>query len=458
MLTPDFATPIDPPLEGHVLVAGAGGLGCPAAWGLRASGVTRITILDPDVVELSNLPRQVLFTDADIGRPKALIAAERLGGAEAGVIGIAERLDHTNAPALLADVDVLIDATDGARTKDWLNQLAVRLKLPLVHAAGLQSEGRLLVVPAGGQPCLACLFGRLEEQAGSCADLGVWNGVVGTTGFLAAFHALRLLRGEVGASEYVVLDFQTPSAFALAVKPQPSCPVCGDAAPSAIESYPEPVACEVPEVSVGGGVPDDAPVLDLRTEHCPMNLLRARGALEKAAVGDVLVFELGEEGMATVPDGVRALGHELLAQEPTDAGLRLAVRRGTTDGAAAAFTGEQLERYARQLVLPDLGDEGQRRILAVRQTLAEFSLKYRVIEVIPVYLQAAGMSIVTGDGFRGGVGCHSARPAALEMAEMAAYADGLERAVVQGIERPRPSAVLKFEEDGRSVTQRASGP
>ena len=154
------------PHDAHVLVAGAGGIGCPAAWALARAGVGRITILDPDVVELSNLPRQVLFTPDDLGRPKAPAAAAHLGGEAAGVVGFHEPLDDTNQAARLADVDVLVDATDGARTKDWLNQLAVRRGVPLVHAAGLRSEARLLAVPARGAPCLACLFGRLEEACG----------------------------------------------------------------------------------------------------------------------------------------------------------------------------------------------------------------------------------------------------------------------------------------------------
>ncbi len=142
-----------PPSDAHVLVVGAGGIGCPAAMALRNAGVGRITILDPDVVELSNLPRQVLYAPSAVGRPKAHVAALQLGGEVSGVYGFREQLDHTNEGERLEGVDVVVDATDGARTKDWLNHLAVRRGLPLVHAAGLRSEGRLLAVPAGGRLC-----------------------------------------------------------------------------------------------------------------------------------------------------------------------------------------------------------------------------------------------------------------------------------------------------------------
>ncbi|MDJ0973755.1 MAG: ThiF family adenylyltransferase [Planctomycetota bacterium] len=434
MQRPDFARRHHPPVEGHVLVVGTGGLGCPAAWALRAAGVTRLTLVDPDRVELSNLPRQILFADADLDHPKAEVAASLLGGVEAGVHGVHARLDDSNAEAILDGVDVIVDATDGARTKDWLNQLAVRRGLPLIHAAGLRSEGRLLPVPPGGAPCLACLFGRLVEETGACADLGVWNGVVGTVGFLAAQAALRCLAGDAPEPAYTVFDFEAGSGFALGVRAAASCPVCagGD---DTVEAYPDAVACETApgDASTDENAPAPDAELDLRTERCPMNLLRARKALQDAAPGHVFDIALGEEGAATVPDGVRALGHEVLRETPEGEGVRLLVRRGGGDAAAAAFDDDALRRYARQLVLPDVGEAGQRRLLEARVTVVAPPGVARDVAV--TYLRAAGVPAEgASEGEGEGEGAHALptedAPIAVAMARAAAWADALQRSIV----------------------------
>ncbi len=352
------------PAPQHVLVVGAGGIGCPAAWGLVARNVPAVTLVDPDVVEVSNLPRQVLYTPDDVGRAKAVVAAARLGGATRGIEGVHARLDESNADALLARADVVIDATDGARTKDWLNQLAVRRNVPLVHAAGLRAEARLLPVAAGGRPCLACLFGRLEEETGSCADLGVWNGAVGAVGFLAAEAAFALVANRA-QSTYQVLDFETLRRTDLSVRPDDACPICASSNGD-VEAYPIDAGC-APPVPVERAAPGD--VLDLIEERCPMNLLRARRALEDRQPGDVLEIHLGAEGAATVPSGVQALGHDVLLREPLGAGLRLRVRSGGSSKGGASRPGEHarldhgmLKRFARQVVLPEIGEAGQARL------------------------------------------------------------------------------------------------
>ena len=376
----------------HVLVAGAGGIGCPTTWALRLAGLGRVTVLDPDVVEPSNLPRQVLFDDLDLGLPKAERVWRRFGRADVDHRGIHARLDDTNAEAVLDGVDLIVDATDGAHAKDWINQLAVRRGLPLVHAAGLRAEARLLDVPAGGKPCLACLFGRLREETGSCADLGVWNGVVGVVGFLAAQEATRmLLRPDREPIGYRVLDFETGRATTLRASADDACPVCG-AVDGALEPYPEPFACATP-AGAGGDAPASTEALDLRDEHCPLNLLRARRALADLPAGAVLEVRLGAEGAATVPDGVRALGHRVLAETPAGDGLDLRVEvvgEATDD---PAFDGAALQRYARQIVLPEVGERGQRRLMEARVCLAGAvdGMHGPALESATRYLQTAGV-------------------------------------------------------------------
>ena len=378
------ATPAESRIPGHVLVVGAGGIGCPAGWALAAAGTEHITLIDPDLVALSNVPRQVLYAADDVGRPKAPLAAERLAGFGCDVEGIHARLSHENADEILSDVDAVIDATDGAATKDWLNATCVRLAVPLVHAAGLRSEGRLLVVPPGGEPCLTCLFGRLEGDLGSCADHGVWNGVVGIVGFLAAHHALMVLMGEPRPSAYQVLDFDTGRSVSLGASPDPRCSICGTDAVRVDEVLPDDVACPVGPEANETAV---ATIVDLRQERCPMNLLRARRVLEDADAGSQVEFLLGAEGAETVPDGVRGLGHRVLREEPVADGLRLLVEAGSA-AAGERLDESALQQFARQVVLPDVGEQGQSRLAEGHLCVLGDGL---AAEAAVRYLEAAGV-------------------------------------------------------------------
>lgn len=366
--------PETPAVPGRVLVVGAGGLGCPALWGLAAEGVRRVRIVDPDVVERSNLPRQVLFEEHDLDQPKARVAAARVASCIDGrheVEGRARALDETTADSLLQDIDVVIDATDGARTKDWVHREAVLRGLPLVHAAALRSEGRLLAVPGAGKPCLACLFGRLEEDAGRCADLGVWNAAVGTTGFLAAHLAAACLRGVTVPARYHVLDYAGGTSMPLEVRVDAQCPVCSEAASRSDEPLPPGEACAVSEF--GTEVPEDvARTLDLRLTRCPMNLLEARAALDGVDGGAIVRLRLGSEGRATVPQGIRDDGHEAIHARVDGDGLDLYVRARTQDRSAVAphvLDATARERFARQIVLPEFGTRGQARLGGARLRL-----------------------------------------------------------------------------------------
>jgi adenylyltransferase/sulfurtransferase len=375
----------------HIVVAGLGGIGCPAAWGLAEAGVGRLTLVDPDVVTLHNLPRQVLFRSADLGRRKVEAAAERLKRPGLTLTALKAPLDGRNANDLLYGASLLIDATDGARAKDGLNALAVERGVPLIHAAGVRSEGRLLDVPAGGRPCLACIFGRLgAEEGGTCSDLGVWNGVVGAVGFLAALAALRRLAAPRAVSSgYEVLDLEQRRWTRLEARAEPECSVCGE------RGRPEGRAYVFADVAADTGARPPAPpeVLDLSLERCPMNLLRARQRLDAAANGDIVEIWLGLEGAATVPDGVRALGHAVLVEEPLGMGLRLRVRRAwrPDPDAPEPMDRQDLERFARQIVLPDFGEQGQRRLASARVVLRGPAPG---VEVARTYLSAAGLGSV----------------------------------------------------------------
>ncbi len=355
--------------EGTVLVVGVGGLGTPCAWALADAGVLRLVLVDPDRIEPSNLPRQLLFRPEDVGRRKAVVAAERLAREGLSLDARVERFDRATAPSLLATADVVVDATDGAASKDLVHALAVRAGLPVVHAAALGHEGRLLDVPAGGRPCVACLFGVGGGEAGdTCARFGVVPSITAAVGFLAAHVALeRHARPRAPSRGLRVLDGGAGRALTLDAVADPRCPVCGAPPDAPLPALADPAPCG--DGGDGGDVPrPDAPgihasggVLDLRDEACPMNLLRARRALDRAAPGEVVELWLGAEGIATVPDGLAHLGHAILSRAPIGGALALRVRRGA--GARAPVGSDAwLRRFARQIVLPEVGEEGQRRL------------------------------------------------------------------------------------------------
>src|SRR5580692_7112308 len=191
------------------LIIGAGGLGCPAALALAAAGVARLGVVDDDRVDASNLHRQILFGDADVGEPKVLAFARALGGR----------------------YDVVIDGSDNFATKFLANDAAVLVGRPLVHGASVALGGQLLTVPAGGRPCYRCLF---EDQppAGvgpSCAEAGVLGPVPGVIGALQGVEAARLLRHETPAfvGRLVQYDSQAMSVRIVRFNPNPACAVCG---------------------------------------------------------------------------------------------------------------------------------------------------------------------------------------------------------------------------------------
>jgi molybdopterin/thiamine biosynthesis adenylyltransferase len=221
---------------GGVLILGAGGLGCPAALALAAAGVTRIGIVDDDRVDASNLHRQILFGDADVGETKVTAFARALSRRfpAVEVSPHAVRFEVANALTLVAAYDVVVDGTDNFAAKFLANDAAVLGGRPLVHGAAVALGGQMLTVPAGGQPCYRCLFEE-PPAAGvgpSCAEAGVLGPVPGVIGALLGAEAARLAKGETPAfaGRLVQYDSRSMSVRIVRFNPNPLCAVCAPGA------------------------------------------------------------------------------------------------------------------------------------------------------------------------------------------------------------------------------------
>ncbi|MBM3928375.1 MAG: molybdopterin-synthase adenylyltransferase MoeB [Sphingomonadales bacterium] len=180
----------------HVVIVGAGGIGSPAIQYLAAAGIGRLTLIDDDRVDLSNLQRQTIFATADIGRTKAAAAgdaAHRINP-DVAVARVVERIDATNAARLIADADVVVDGCDNFATRLAVADAALAARIPLVSAAVGQFEGQLAVYRGWevDKPCYRCLVGDDPERAeASCAEAGVIGAMTGVMGSLAALEGIR---------------------------------------------------------------------------------------------------------------------------------------------------------------------------------------------------------------------------------------------------------------------------
>jgi molybdopterin/thiamine biosynthesis adenylyltransferase len=216
-----------------VLILGAGGLGCPAALALAAAGVTRIGVVDDDRVDASNLHRQVLFGEDDVGAPKAAAFAAALVRRypDVRVTPHAVRFEVDNALALISGYDVLVDGTDNFAAKFLANDAAVLTGKPLCHGAAVGLGGQLLTVPAHGRPCYRCLFEEPPPPGvgPSCAEAGVLGPVPGVIGALLGAEAARLVKGESPAFVGRLVQYDSPSMSVRTVRynPNPLCAVCG---------------------------------------------------------------------------------------------------------------------------------------------------------------------------------------------------------------------------------------
>ena len=222
-------------LEAKVLVVGAGGLGSPAALYLAAAGIGRLGIVDDDLVDASNLQRQVLHSTAALGEPKVDSAVRRVRelNPDVEVVPYRERLSADNVDAILDEGwEVIVDGADNFPTRYLLNDASVWHGVPVVHGSIFRFEGQATVFKSEDGPCYRCLFPQPPppELAPSCAEGGVLGVLPGVIGSIQGAEALKLVLGigEPLIGRLLLYDALAGSFDEVAVRRDPACPVCGD--------------------------------------------------------------------------------------------------------------------------------------------------------------------------------------------------------------------------------------
>jgi molybdopterin/thiamine biosynthesis adenylyltransferase len=211
-----------------VAIVGAGGLGAPAALYLAAAGVGRLSLIDPDAVDISNLHRQVLYETADVGQPKVVAAARHLAdlNPHVAIAPVAERLGEANAGALLTGHDLVLDGTDDFATRFAVNAACLAAGVPLVSGAIGRWTGQVGVFD--GRPCYRCLVPEIPPDAETCVAVGVVGALAGVIGSLMAVEAIKLIvrAGEPLAGRLLIYDALAGETRTVALPPDPACPAC----------------------------------------------------------------------------------------------------------------------------------------------------------------------------------------------------------------------------------------
>ena len=222
-------------LDAHVLIIGAGGLGSPAALYLGASGVGRLTLVDHDHVDLTNLQRQIAHTTARVGQPKVTSAAQAVHEINplVHVECVQSRADAALLDTLVSQATVVLDCCDNYQTRQAVNAACVRHRVPLVAGAVIRFDGQITVFdPRNSQSaCYACLFSPEDAfEEVQCSTMGVFAPLVGVIGCMQATEALKLIArvGEPLTGKLLLLDGRSMEWSKMRTGRNPECPVCGN--------------------------------------------------------------------------------------------------------------------------------------------------------------------------------------------------------------------------------------
>jgi len=232
-------------LRARVLVVGLGGLGSPVAIYLAAAGVGTLVVADFDTVELSNLQRQILHTDARIGLSKVDSARRTLKAVnpQVRIEGFEGSIDADTLPDLLAGMDAVVDGCDNFTTRFAVNDACFRVGVPLISGAAIRTEGQVAVFSGTpGGPCYQCLYPRAGTLDETCAATGVLAPVVGIVGSIQATETLKLLvgTGDPLFGRLLLLDAMTMEFRTVRLTADPDCPVCGVRPPAAQSGHAAP--------------------------------------------------------------------------------------------------------------------------------------------------------------------------------------------------------------------------
>lgn len=221
-------------LDAHVLMIGAGGLGSPAALYLASAGIGTLTICDGDVVDLTNLQRQIVHREAAVGQPKVASARDTLLAINPRVTinAVQERVAGDRLAQLVAAADIVLDGSDNFATRHAVNRACVAARKPLVSGAGIRFDGQLAVfdLRSAQSPCYACLFPEsAETEEMRCAVMGVFAPLVGIIGAMQAAEALKILigTGETMSGRLLLLDALNMDVRTVKLQRDPGCVVCG---------------------------------------------------------------------------------------------------------------------------------------------------------------------------------------------------------------------------------------
>jgi adenylyltransferase/sulfurtransferase len=239
-------------LDAHVLVVGAGGLGSPVIQYLAAAGVGTLGVVDDDVVERSNLQRQVIHGDADVGRPKVDSARDFVAALNPDVTVEPHetRLTPDNVEAFLQQYDLVVDGSDNFETRYLVNDACTLAGVPFAHGAILRFEGQVTTFEAtDGGPCYRCLFPEAPEPGTvpDCATAGVLGVLPGTVGCIQATEAVKLALeyGETLDGRMLFYDAADMTFEEITVDPRPDCPVCGDGGVESVHDVEYEATCSI---------------------------------------------------------------------------------------------------------------------------------------------------------------------------------------------------------------------
>jgi molybdopterin/thiamine biosynthesis adenylyltransferase len=220
-------------LAAKVLIVGAGGLGSPAAMYLAAAGVGNIAIYDNDVVDLSNLQRQITHHTPDIGTDKVISTRQTLNqlNPDVNIRAVKQRLEGKQLDLEAMQADVVLDCSDNFSTRFAINSACVKHQTPLVSGAAIRFEGQVTVFTPGKQnsPCYNCLYTSDGEELQNCATNGVIAPITGIVGSIQALEAMKLIMniGETLTGQLLLLDGLTMEWNTMKLRKNPNCPTCG---------------------------------------------------------------------------------------------------------------------------------------------------------------------------------------------------------------------------------------